>query len=134
MALIWNNTFTVGVQEFDEHHRKLMGMLTQLSEAMRVGKGKDAVGAILTSLIAYTRSHFDAEERALSKYGYPELAAHKQEHDNLTRKVLDFQQDYAQSRVGLSIPLMTFLENWLKDHILGTDKGYGPFLNGKGVK
>jgi hemerythrin len=28
---------------------------------------------------------------------------------------------------------MNFLKNWLVKHILGTDKAYGPFINGKGI-
>ncbi len=28
---------------------------------------------------------------------------------------------------------MAFLKDWLQDHIMGSDKKYAPFLNGKGV-
>jgi hemerythrin len=33
----------------------------------------------------------------------------------------------------LSMDVMDFLEKWLIKHIQGTDKGYAPFLNMKGV-
>jgi hemerythrin len=33
-----------------------------------------------------------------------------------------------------SMEVMEFLKNWLNDHILGTDKKYGPHLASKGVK
>jgi len=29
---------------------------------------------------------------------------------------------------------MTFLKEWLTNHIQGDDKGYGPFLNSKEVR
>ena len=33
----------------------------------------------------------------------------------------------------ISIEVMNFLKDWLSNHILGSDKRYGPFLNGKGL-
>ena len=33
----------------------------------------------------------------------------------------------------LSMEVMSFLSDWLKNHIMKTDKQYGPYLNGKGV-
>ena len=39
----------------------------------------------------------------------------------------------AGSTSTLSLEVLKFLENWLIKHIQGTDKKYGPYLNGKGV-
>jgi len=33
----------------------------------------------------------------------------------------------------VNVDLLNFLKSWLQNHILGTDKKYAPFLNGKGV-
>jgi len=33
----------------------------------------------------------------------------------------------------ITVEVMNFLKDWLNNHIIGTDKKYGPFLNSKGV-
>jgi len=134
MALMdWSPAFSVNVKQFDDQHKKLVAMVNQLHEAMKVGKGSEVLGPILNSLISYTASHFADEERLMQQNGYPNLAKHKVEHDKLTRQVLDLQKQYQTTKSALSMAVMSFLKDWLVNHIQGEDKKYGPFLNGKGV-
>ena len=68
-------------------------------------------------------------------HAYPNFTAHKAEHDALTKQVLEVQAKFrAGATAALSVEVMNFLKNWLIKHIMGTDKSYGPHLNGKGVK
>lgn len=42
MPLItWSDTLSVKVQQFDDHHKKLIELINQLFNAMMGGKGKD---------------------------------------------------------------------------------------------
>ena len=44
MALIsWNESYSVKVKQFDDQHKKLVNMLNDLHEAMKQGKGRDAL-------------------------------------------------------------------------------------------
>jgi hemerythrin len=47
------------------------------------------------------------------------------------QKVGDFKSHYDDGKIGLSNELMFFLADWLKDHILGTDKKFSPYFNSK---
>lgn len=135
MALMeWRPEFSVSVRQLDDQHGKLVGMVNELHDAMRVGKGKEVLGPILSSLISYTASHFAEEEKLMQQHGYPDLARHKPEHDKLTRQVLDLQKQYQSNGMVLSMTVMNFLRDWLVNHIQGEDKKYGPFFNGKGVR
>jgi len=134
MALIsWNESFSVKVKKFDDQHKKLVEMLNELHEAMKVGKGKNALEKILDGLIQYTKTHFLSEELLMKQYNYPGYEQHKKEHNLLTMKVLDVQKSYREGSSVLPQSVMTFLKDWLQQHIQGEDKNYGPFLNGKGV-
>lgn len=134
MAMMeWSAAFSTNVKQFDEQHKKLVGMVNQLHDAMKIGKSGEVLGPILNSLISYTASHFADEERLMKQHGYPDFAAHKAEHDKLTKQVLDLQKQYQTNSTALSMPVMAFLKDWLVNHIQGNDKKYGPFLNGKGV-
>jgi hemerythrin len=135
MALLtWSDKFSVQVRQFDEEHKQLMNLINQLHDAMKTGQGKEVIGDVLKGLITYTQNHFAAEERLMKAHGYPAYGNHKKEHNNLTMKVLDFQKGFTEGSALLSQTVMTFLKEWLTNHIQGVDKEYGPFLNGKGVK
>ena len=131
----WNDRMSVGVKIFDDEHKKLVGMLNALFDAVQAGKGKDALGKILDELINYTKNHFAREEDYMTKNAYPDFPAHKKEHEDLAKQVIEVQKKYhAGSTATLSMEVMNFLKNWLIKHIQGTDKKYGPFLNAKGIK
>jgi hemerythrin len=134
MALItWNENYSVKVKQFDDQHQKLIDMLNELHESMKVGKGKVALEKILHGLIQYTQNHFSSEERLMKQYNYPEYEKHKKEHNLLVMQVLDLQKMYKNGTAILTQDVMQFLKDWLQKHIQGEDKKYGPFLNNKGV-
>jgi hemerythrin len=134
MALItWNESYSVKVKQFDDQHKKLIDMVNELHDAMKVGKGKDLLEKILAGLIQYTVTHFANEERLMKQHNYPGYEQHKKEHHLLTLQVKDVQKKYHEGDAVLSQSVLTFLKEWLQNHIKGTDKNYAPFLNSKGV-
>jgi hemerythrin len=129
----WNDQMSVSVNVFDREHQQLVKMLNELHDAMKAGHGKDSLGKILDALVNYTKVHFAHEERFFAQTDYPGAAEHKKQHDDLTRQVLDFQQKYKDGSAALlTVEVMSFLKDWLVNHIQGSDKKYGPYLNGKG--
>lgn len=124
----------VGVKEVDAQHKHLVSLLNQLHKAMGQGHSKDVLGGVLDSLVRYTQAHFMAEEKLMEQSKYPDLAAHKREHVELTEKVLEFQQSFTAGRIALGVEVMQFLGSWLQGHIRGSDKKYVPFLHANGVR
>ena len=130
----WSDNFAVNIKEVDNQHRKLLGLVNQLFDAMSVGKGKDVLGTVLTELINYTVYHFSTEERLFKQYGYPEFEKHKKEHDDLTRQATELKEAFDSGNKLITIDVMNFLRDWLNVHILQEDRKFGPFLNKKGVE
>jgi hemerythrin len=134
MALLtWSAKYSVQVKQFDEQHRKLIEIVNNLHDAMKVGKGKEVLGKVLDSLIAYTRDHFNEEERLMRANGFPGYEEHKKEHNLLVLQATDIQKQFHAGKAILTQEVMAFLKSWLEKHIQGTDKNYGPFLNQKGI-
>ena len=132
--MTWSEKLSVGVKQLDDDHKKLVGMVNQLYDAIQSGHGKDSLGKILAELITYTTVHFAREEKFFAQTNYADTAAHKKQHDDLTKQVLDVQQKYKAGVSGtLSLEVMNFLKNWLITHIQGSDQKYGPYLNSKGI-
>jgi len=129
----WSKKLMVGINLIDEQHMELVKMINELHRAMKMKKGAKESSRILENLANYTVYHFGSEEELFEKYKYPERHAHKEFHDNLVAKVLEFKVEFEKGKASLSMDLMTFLTDWLRNHILKTDKEYVPFLKENGV-
>lgn len=131
LLLKWDDSYSVGINEIDSQHKKLIELITQLNTAMSEGKGKDVLGKIINELISYTKTHFALEEKLFDKVKYADSFAHKGQHKMFIEKVEQFKIDFEKGKTLLTIDVMNFLKEWLKNHILISDKKYAPYLAGK---
>jgi hemerythrin len=135
MALIkWNEGLSVHVAEMDRQHQKLVDLINELNDAMSKGKGKEVVGKTINGLLNYTRVHFAEEERLFDQFNYPDANSQKNMHKKFVDKVVDFKQQHDSGKVALSIVVIDFLSDWLKQHIQIEDKKYGQFFSQQGMK
>lgn len=123
---------SVGVKASDDDHKKLVDLINLLHDGMREGHGKEVVGKVLNDLVSYTKVHFAREEEYFAKTGYP-AAEHKREHQSLVKQAVDLQARYYAGDQALSVDTLTFLRDWLTNHIQVSDKAYSVYLNAHGV-
>ncbi len=124
----WNPSYSVGSEEIDVQHQTLFRLAGELHAAMITGQGRNAMARVLDRLVDYTRVHFAHEETLMRDCGYAEFAAHKTEHDALTKEVMRFQGEFLAGRATMTVQLMQFLKNWLTTHIAGSDAKFVPFV------
>lgn len=135
MALLeWSPEYSVNVTQMDEQHKNLVRMINELDESISSGTDKEAVKQVLDELLDYTAYHFVSEEKLLENHGYLGLRQQKKEHETLTWRVLDLRSRYESGEGVEAKEVLDFLTEWLRSHLLHTDKEYGPFLNSKGVR
>jgi hemerythrin len=135
MALIeWSDKLSVNIPSIDDQHKVLVDLINQLHDAMKTGKSKDVIASVLSSLIDYTKKHFAHEEKCMTQTCYAHLKDHKCQHDDLAVKVLQFEADFKAGKVGLTMEVLTFLQQWLNGHIMKSDKGYSEHLIAHHVK
>lgn len=67
----WSDDFSVHVQEVDEQHKVLVGLLNELHVAIIEHHGKTTSRDILDRLAEYTRTHFLLEESLMRLTHYP---------------------------------------------------------------
>ena len=129
MILIeWKTEFETGVAKIDAHHKELVNMINELHEAMIEEKGKDFLGMLLDRLINYTLMHFSTEEEYMLKYRYKESEEHLKKHKELRDKATEFKKNYDSGKTVMYMSVMTFLKEWLQNHMLDTDVKFGKFL------
>ena len=131
--IAWDDTLKVNVEIIDRQHKNLIDILNELYNLAQENKGRDTLKPIFDSLVNYTVEHFKTEEELMETYRFPGFEEHKQEHINLTDKVLEFKSEFDKGSQTISFELLDFLRKWLTFHILGTDKKYSRHLNARGV-
>jgi hemerythrin len=120
----WQESFSVGIKEMDDQHKKLIAIINHLHEAMISGQGKSEIGKIIEEMLEYTKFHFTAEEALMTEYKYPGLPVQKNEHSAFIKKTQAFQSDLESGKLALSLEVSTFLKDWLTNHIMINDKKY----------
>lgn len=127
----WTEELSVGIASIDEEHRMLLVLIARIADASGKKTPRAEIAAVFDRLIEYTEQHFRHEEALLNEHGYPEAAEHAAEHRDLTAQVLDLNRD---RRSLLSENVSDFLLDWLKGHIMESDKRYVSWLRERGVR
>lgn len=130
----WNASLSVKIGSIDAQHQKLVSIINALNEAMLQGKGKAVLGAILADLAKYTAEHFHHEETLMTQAAYPKFAEHKAEHKRLVEQVEQLARDFESGSTGISVSVMNFLSDWLRNHIMGRDMDYIASMQAKGIR
>ncbi|MFK5892091.1 MAG: bacteriohemerythrin [Pseudomonadota bacterium] len=135
MALIiWTNELSVGIKSIDEQHKNLINMINALNDALADGSANEIIHEIFDGLAVYTITHMNYEEKLLDQYGYTQSAKHTTEHEILKERVAELQKKMDDGDFMIAIEVLSFLKDWLTEHILKTDMAYSEFLISKGVK
>jgi hemerythrin len=129
----WSDGFSIGLQEIDEQHKVLVGLVNELHEAIVHLHGSSAARDVLNRLTEYTRTHFTVEECLMRILDYPEFPQHKQMHEDLLHQVLELQLKLDSGQATITFELLHFLKLWLTKHINESDKRFGAFAVAKGL-
>ena len=120
----WKTEYSVGVFEIDNQHKKLVGLINKLFDAMKQGKANDVLGQIITELLFYAQTHFQTEEKYFDLFNYKETEEHKLIHRSFVDEMKEFKAGFDSGKITLSLDVFNFLKKWLDEHILGEDKKY----------
>lgn len=131
--ITWEDSYSVNVALFDEHHRQLVKIINELDHAVHNNRGTQKLDLIFSKLIEYTQIHFDSEETILAQNRFPGLPQQKEEHARFVDNIKFMRQQYKAGNIGLDHQVLDFLRNWLIGHILQSDQQYSDFLNAHGV-
>lgn len=127
--IVWGDVLSVGIDEIDEDHRKLVNIFNILNHSVTEGASPEYLAAVLEELINCTVWHFSHEERLMLKYGYEGTEEHKAEHQELIESAKEIQLNILQGYKAIAEKDIEMLERWLTGHILSTDMKFGTYLS-----
>ncbi len=130
MKFEWNESYSVGVEELDEQHKKLFGLIGEIENMSTQEDYKAAIYQALDELMEYVMIHFHTEEEYMKSAEYPEFDAHLKKHQIISEDV-NTRVNYMMNKDLNALDLVmihNFLAEWLKEHILVEDQGYKQFV------
>jgi hemerythrin-like metal-binding protein len=131
--LKWSFTFESGHPGIDAQHKQLINIINQLDATARSGNRLAESRHAMKALIEYVKEHFSYEEALMRRHGYPESDRHQAEHIGFAEKLGSYDLQLKGNPQFDPNHLLSFVRNWLINHILKTDKQLGGFLRRDGA-
>lgn len=127
----WKDEFSVGIPEIDAQHQTLAGCIALVQDAVKSQQRWSAAHSALVQLADFVRIHFAVEESLMRTRGHPELGRHIREHMDFADELRRLQE--GALRVDVSEEMVAFIQTWMHEHILTSDKHYAAYLPTAGV-
>ncbi len=129
----WRDDYLTGIDRIDEQHKVLVNTLNEANVRLAARVTRDLLEQITRDLLSYALYHFETEESLMRAYGYPEQAdidaeQHLREHRGFSMRVVALRDGLRDGNLVTREELLSFLNNWLINHIQHTDKRLGDFL------
>lgn len=121
--------YKIGIDFIDEQHRVLFDIADKTYNLLKnefIIDKYDKIVTLIEELQQYAKFHFTAEEEYMKRINYKRMFTQKVAHDAFIKKMndIDFSKiDENQDEYILSI--LKFLNDWLVEHILKSDKLIG---------
>ena len=132
MPLIeWSDNLQMHIRAIDNDHKMLVDIINGLAHDMEAGSPAEHITDHLNALADYAEQHFRREEGFMEEAGYPSIGDHMKQHQVFTQKIhaLVHLNETHPERVEAPA-LLTYLKEWLTNHILKSDMHYAPYLRG----
>ena len=130
---LWSDRYSVGVQQFDSDHRRLLELAHKMVDEHLHGPLPIPKGDVLNDLIECAEQHFAHEERLLRSTDYPQLEEHQREHQRLLQEIVHYQDDFTAGKVSAD-DVARFVADWIFVHIEQEDRKYREHLNDRGYR
>ncbi len=130
MALVWDNSLELGVQEIDNQHREIFNCFEKLSSACQSGQGEGVLEEVLMFLDDYVAHHFSSEETLMEHHHYPKLSEQREQHISFRQELEDLRNHSRtdEDRHKLAMAIDRQLVRWLIQHIRSSDREMAEYI------
>ena len=127
--IVWSDSFNTGYKRIDDQHKKFLYMFNKLYQIdddkdLNDIKIREEFNSLLKDTIDYMVYHFKTEEDIMKAINYKNLAKHSSRHRDFSNKIFDEVKTYTANNYIDIVGLITYLKNWLLNHILIEDKAF----------
>jgi len=118
----WKEEYELKIDKIDNHHKKFLDIINLLINITENRSCEEEVSLIFFRLVYYVENYFIDEEIYLQEYNYENLKQHKEAHNKFINDIIEFQKQYQDKDKTVCARLLSYLQAWFNNHILGYDK------------
>ncbi len=119
---IWGPIYELGVPEIDNQHKHWLQIMNKLYHLFMKENNKQELTEILNEISDYVEFHFRFEEDFFNRKGVYHSATHLKAHSNFIIEMEKIRKKMKKDPDSITYTLMEFMESWLNEHILISDK------------
>ncbi len=131
MALIqWNETFNLGVAELDADHRKLADFINRAHALLVEDRDLAELRPLMNELLTHLDQHFAREEKIIARVQTDDLQKlHHESHEAARRQFTQLRDQVWDDAESIDPKeVVTYLHQWLLDHVINQDFKMKPAL------
>ncbi len=132
--LIWEDKYSVGVEEIDNQHKHLFEIVNEIFDGMGKGMTEEKLLKIISALVEYKKGHFETEEKYFVKFNYENTGEHVKQHHYFDSRIEEIIKKHQGDVDGLAFELVDFIEDWLIVHLMEADQKYKECFAEHGLK
>lgn len=123
--LIWKDTWNLGVESIDTEHRRLFGIIGELSGFPDASMDALMFQKTLAFFKEYMAAHFANEEAYMVSIQYPDLESHVRLHENFKNRLLpaiERELNWSEYSPAAVEHFLDVCVQWLIEHTLVDDQ------------
>ena len=124
----WEDYLSVGHDKIDSQHERLFVYIKKLQGSIENENTVGDLRLLLIDLYRYARYHFAEEESLMRFSSYPMLNEHISSHNDFLVNIDKFIVDERLDSMSLRVDVITFLVNWIMNHIPYADQTFFMYL------
>ena len=79
--VIWKDEYNLGIEKVDRQHQHLFEIINKIVDRSGPSEDTELACETIMEMVNYAKEHFTDEEILMQQYDYPNLEAHKKEHN-----------------------------------------------------
>ncbi len=126
----WKDSYSVGNEDIDRHHKKLLALFNELALLIEKDDETHRFSSIkvISELNVYAVFHFKKEEKLMEAGNYNNLDKHKELHKDFIAQVNKFKDNYFNNDPLVNYEMFNYLSNWILTHVLVEDAKYIDYI------
>lgn len=134
--LKWDGTLDLGHPIIDHDHAGMADAINTLAgfyapDAQCDPDRRAKIGQAIAELRQATAKHFQSEQWIMENAGYPTLAAHRRQHDDLLAEFDAFSAQFQVTPASEGEHVLRFLRDWFVFHVQTWDEAFVRWLAGR---
>jgi len=120
--IVWSSDISIDHEILDAEHERLIESIDRLLDVSKDGAESKTVTSAYREMMREIVFHFRHEEDLMRDSEYPDIKAHKREHDDFVERIGSLYRSYKKGGAGSKPEFVNHLPGWWVAHIIYSDK------------